>query len=216
MCTIKHVVIAAAGIGSRMGKDIPKCQIEFLGKPLLHHLLSNLKDIEDIRIVIGYKALEVIKLAHQVRKDITFVYNSSYKNTTTLHSYYIGSLYLKSGALYIDADIYFNPNSFSEFLHKASNNLNIPMIGITKAKTEDCVYVELNHKQIVSFSRSVKQPWEWANIAYLPNGFLKNKAQISVYKELEQSLPLQSQIIESYEMDTVKDMEKALTLMNYT
>jgi 2-C-methyl-D-erythritol 4-phosphate cytidylyltransferase/2-C-methyl-D-erythritol 2,4-cyclodiphosphate synthase len=51
-----HIVVVAAGSGSRMGSDIPKQYQMFAGKPLLRHTLDALlrmPDIDSVRVVIG-------------------------------------------------------------------------------------------------------------------------------------------------------------------
>lgn len=56
-------VVMAGGIGSRMNSPKPKVLHEIGGKPMLYHTLSNLVQtgIEDIYVVVGYKAEEVIE-----------------------------------------------------------------------------------------------------------------------------------------------------------
>ena len=221
MSFIKHFVIAAAGMGTRMGGDKPKCLLEFKGKPLIEHLLNLLEDCEDIRIVVGHCADDIISLTKEIRKDITYVINNSYRNTTTLGSYILGARHLKDPVYYVDADIYFNPISFGQFIEESKINPKRPLIGVTSVKTQDCVYAQLNDKkdEVIAFTRNQpdksKRIWEWANISYLPNGFLYHDENQAVYSILEESLPLPAFIIDSYEMDTPQDMANAIKALKY-
>ena len=56
----RTIVIGCAGAGTRLGWGIPKALIEVAGKSLLTRHLENLRDEEDIRIVVGYQAEKVI------------------------------------------------------------------------------------------------------------------------------------------------------------
>lgn len=54
MQTVKNVVIAAAGMGTRLGIGKPKCLLEINDKALLEYQLDLLKDIKNIFIVVGF------------------------------------------------------------------------------------------------------------------------------------------------------------------
>ena len=55
-------LILAGGLGTRMKSDKPKVLHEICGESLLKHVILNVEDagIEDIGIVVGYKA-EMVK-----------------------------------------------------------------------------------------------------------------------------------------------------------
>ena len=62
MSIIKHAVISAAGMGSRLGLNMPKCLLQFSGTTIIQHQLELLKDIEDIRIIVGFmEEAQIIK-----------------------------------------------------------------------------------------------------------------------------------------------------------
>ena len=55
------VVIAAAGIGSRLGMNLPKSLVEINGRTVLERLLTEcLHDVADVRLVVGFRADEVV------------------------------------------------------------------------------------------------------------------------------------------------------------
>jgi choline kinase len=195
-------------MGSRMGMGVPKCLIEVGGRPIIAHLLDRLAGVADVRIVVGHDAANVIRRVKDLRRDVTFVVNPSYRMTTTLHSYMMGGAHIEAPALYMDADILFEPASFAGFLAKAGERPDSPLIAVTEAKTEDCVYAHLDKAgRIVSFSREEKGPFEWANLAWLPPGVLEDKP-CAVYEQLSTHLPLQAEVVVSYEMDTPQDYEQ--------
>jgi len=197
-------------MGSRMGMGMPKCLIEVGGRPIIAHLLDRLAGVEDVRVVVGFDAANVIRRIKDLRRDVTFVVNPSYRMTTTLHSYLMGGAHLKAPALYMDADILFEPGSFASFLEKSAARPEDPLIAVTESKTQDCVYAHLDDRQrITHFSREEAGPFEWANLAWLPPGVLE-EAPCAVYEKLSEHLPLQAEPVISYEMDTPQDLDQLL------
>lgn len=60
----RSALILAAGRGKRMGVDSPKCLVKVFDKTMIEMVIDNIKKagIDDITIVLGYKALEVLKV----------------------------------------------------------------------------------------------------------------------------------------------------------
>ncbi|MCU8014165.1 NTP transferase domain-containing protein [Shewanella sp. SM74] len=57
MQLIENVVIAAAGMGARIGLGIPKCMIDIEGTNLLSRLINLLDGYcKNIVVVVGYRA----------------------------------------------------------------------------------------------------------------------------------------------------------------
>lgn len=56
-----YIIILAAGKGTRMKVDIPKCVYPFRGKPIIKHIYDNLVcyGFNDIYVVVGYKQQHV-------------------------------------------------------------------------------------------------------------------------------------------------------------
>jgi choline kinase len=207
--TVKHAVIAAAGLGSRLGMGKPKCLIEFSGTTILEHQLGLLRNVEDVRVVVGFEEERVTTLVKEIRPDVIIVRNPAYRTTTTLHSYAMGAEYLKENCLFMDGDILFQPSSFTSFLSVCE--VNETLIGITKAKTKDAVYALTNEEsEIESFSRVTSTPYEWANIVWIAPNKFEYPTATSVYERLTAHLPLRTKEIVSYEIDTKEDMDNAI------
>lgn len=208
MPVVEHAVVAAAGMGSRMGLGVPKCLIEVGGRPLIAHLLDRLAGVEDVRVVVGFEAAKVIDRIKALRRDVTFVVNPSHRMTTTLHSYVMGGAHLAAPALYMDADILFAPDSFAGFLARIEAAPDEALIAVTEVKTQDCVYAHLDAAgRVARFTRDDAGPYEWANLAWLPPGYLQNDS-CAVFEKLAPRLPLAAQPIVSYEADTPQDFEQ--------
>lgn len=202
--SINNVVISAAGLGSRLGLDLPKCMLEIKGKPLIYYLLGLVKDIKDIRIVVGFKEQMVIDYVRSIRKDVIFVRNPSYATTTNAYSLHLGSYHMNGSFLSLDGDLLIAPSSFNKF---ASNCKEETLLGIVKSSTEDAVFVVKNSKGEVShFQRNPPTDFEWSGLAYFSNMKIDKNAHF-VFNEVEKKLPIKCMEIECYEIDTPQDLD---------
>lgn len=212
MPAIEHAVIAVAGLGSRLGHGKPKCLVEVAGRCILEWQLELLRNVPDVRLVVGYQEHDVMAAAFALRRDLTLVRNPAYRTTTTQHSYWLGARHLATPCLYLDGDIVFEPASFHAFLARAARQA--PLIGITSAKTEQAVFaavepaVGMDGLQVSGFSRTDRSTWEWANIACLPPGLLEENGR-DVFSRLAQHAPLNAQPIACSEVDTEDDLAQA-------
>lgn len=201
-------MIAAAGMGVRLGRGQPKCLTPLGQRPLIAHLLDRLRDVPDVRVVVGFAEDAVMNEVIKLRRDVTFVRNPAYRTTTTLTSYWLGARHLTSPVLYLDADIWFEPTSFTRFLERCATSDEC-LIGVTRTKTVDAVYAHRDPSGAIShFSRRDVSPFEWANIAQLHSNMLAPEAT-SVYERLSAFLPLSSLEIEAYEIDRPEDLAGA-------
>lgn len=209
MSSVKHAIIAAAGVGSRLGLGKTKCLLEINRRPLIAYLLKLLDDVEDVRIVIGFQEQEVIETVLRYRRDVTFVRNPEYLSTSTLTSYWLGGQGIDENCLFMDADIIFDPDDFKRFKQFCVGSHQDNILGITHAKTHDAVYVSLDDNRVNHFSREEKTSFEWANLCFIHPRLLAPFGD-SVFQQLEQYLPLTAREIISFEIDTKGDMELAM------
>lgn len=216
MQTVRHAVIAAAGVGSRLGIDSPKCLLKVNGFPLIYHQLKLLEEVPDVRIVVGFKEREVIDCVLKIRSDVIFVRNDRYNATSQNYSYWLASKDLSAPYLLMDADLYIEKVSFDAFVKESKQN-GRDVIGYTKAKTKDAVFVEVKNGFINRFTRIDQYPFEWCNIAYISSLNINPEGKF-VFSDFENHLPLLAKEIEVYEIDTHQDyevLEKNLNNLNF-
>lgn len=79
----KSVVISCAGIGSRLGLGLTKALVQINGSSLISWQLKLFKEVEDLRLVIGFQATDVIEEVRKYRDDVIFCYNHRYFETKT-------------------------------------------------------------------------------------------------------------------------------------
>ena len=208
MPIIEHAVISAAGLGSRLQINMPKCLLQIGGRTILDLQLELLQDIPDVRITVGFMEEAVIKAALSLRRDVTFVRNPQYATTSNAYSINLASEGLDKGFLAVDGDLLIDPQSFSEFLDYYEPDSSL--IGIADATTDDAVFVRLDESEqnVISFSRTEKQKFEWAGIAILKDIPVSREGNY-LFEEMMPFLPLRAKRINCFEIDTPNDLERA-------
>ena len=207
---IKHAVICAAGLGSRLGKNMPKTLVNITeDKRIIDHQLELVKDFEIVSLVVGYKCEDVVDYVKDKREDLRIVHNPGFKNNSTAFSIDLATKDFDEPYISIDGDLLINKKEFDNFVNSYDGKT---LLGITPAKTEDGVYVNLNENQeVISFQRQPKTDFEWANIACINKPVIMDKNEDYVYPQFIKHLPLKAFIIEHlYEVDTPGDYEVAL------
>jgi len=200
------VIITAAGFGKRLGYNIPKSLVVINGKTIIERQLEILKNFKDIRIVVGFKASEVINQVKKIRKDILFVVNHNYSTTTPLNSLFLASQFAKKNILYIDGDLLISKKSVKNIVKSKSTTL-----GIIKTYSSEPVCTDIIKKKskyhIIQFTRE-KREFEWSGLMYTKKENIKNLPKF-VYQLFVKNLPLNAIIIDACEIDTKQDLEYA-------
>ena len=200
----KNAIILAAGMGSRLGMDTPKCLVEIHNRKIIDYQLELLKDFNDIRVVIGFKEEEVIDYVSKIRKDVIFVRNSQYNNTSNIFSAALGTQYLNEPFFLLDGDIIINKNNFLDFVIESRKSLE-NIVGVTKSKTEEPVFTTIKDGYINKFSTNCKSTHEWCGLAYFHDLKIENNHHKYIYNLLEENLPIKAYDLEVYEIDTPSD-----------
>ncbi len=211
MQAITSAVIAAAGLGSRLGFGVPKCMIEVGGKTILSRLIETLQNhVSVIHVVVGYREEMVVEHCARYHREVVLVRNPDYRRTNTAHSLAIGARYLDGQVIYLDGDLVISPVSLAGFLCQAKQ---LPiLVGLTDAKSDNPVYVHGAERMglihLDRFSRAEQSRFEWANVVVGPADLLEG-ASAYVYQRLEEHMPLAAAMLELAEVDTVADLELA-------
>lgn len=210
---IQHAVIAAAGMGTRLHRNMPKVLAEINGRRIVSYQMELLKEIPNVRIVVGYQADEVIQIVKEIRSDVEFVRNENYASTNTLQSYYLGCKDLQEPFLLMDGDVIPQKDSLEAFLREANGG---NLIGISEVNTEDAVFVHLDQNHCIRcFSREEKSLYEWSNIAVVHPKLLAYE-NTYVYEQLEKFLPLPAKCVVRLEVDTPSDIQYAESILANT
>ena len=199
MSATKSVIISCAGIGSRLGLGQTKALININDKSLIAWQLEAFKDVEDLRIVIGYQANDVIEEVLRYRKDVIFVFNHRYFETKTGTSLYLGAQHANDLIIAWDGDLLVHPDDIKTIL-----DADYEFIGCADKASEEAVYVNTNENgEVISFSRE-NGDYEWTGPACIKRDKLKYISG-NVFNQLEPYLPMKGLKVRAYDIDTYQD-----------
>ncbi len=209
MFIVKDVVISAAGVGSRLGFDIPKCLVDIHGTSIIAHQLKALENIETIRVVVGFKEEDVIQEVIRYRKDAIFVRNPNFATTSNSYSLLLGSIGISNKFLSIDGDLLFTKTDLEVFLTSLKDRETVV---VSKSSSEEAIYAHVDKvkRKIEAFSTKQQSDLEWAGIAYISRENLELHQSGFIYKFLESKLPLDYFEMDVHEIDTYQDYLRAL------
>lgn len=194
------VIICCAGAGSRLGIPTAKSLIDIKGQPLIIRLLEQLEEFDDIRVVVGYRAEEVINVVSNHRKDIMFVFNYDYKSNGPAASVSKAMNYSKENLLIIDGDIVLKDN-LNKLLECEEN-----CVAYSDTVISEPVYVDVNESEMITRFTGDKTRYEWTGIAKIKRKDLEKREDF-VYKMINPLLPLKGIKIEYRGIDTQDDYE---------
>jgi choline kinase len=205
-------IISAAGLGSRLGMDMPKCLLPIGEGCLIDYQLAVLPPGSDVRIVVGFRELEVMSHVARRWQDVTFVRNSAYASTSNTHSLYLAAQHITGPYVTIDGDLIIGKPGFDRFLQECATSPR-GIIGVVPRGTEEAVGARIENGDVVGFARpgtpeQKECPDEWCGIAYV-NGFALTSNRRFVFEELTRHLPLPAFEIPCLEIDTPLDLERA-------
>ncbi|WP_267241141.1 DUF6564 domain-containing protein [Pseudomonas sp. UFMG81] len=185
--------------------------IEIDGKTILTRLIEQLRPQVDImKVVVGYREDMVIEYCAQHHRDVILVRNKEYRTTNTAFSFDKGAKHTNGKIIYIDGDLIISPTSLSQFI--AASHKHEILVGLTDSKSENAVFADCQQTSdgtiVEAFTRTVKGPFEWANVVSGPSDLLTD-ANGYVYERLEEHLPLPSMHLDLAEVDTANDLIEA-------
>ena len=203
MPSIKSVVISCAGIGSRLGLATTKALIDVGGMSLIARQLESLQGVEDIRVVIGYQAGDVINEVRKYRPDAIFCYNHDYFNTKTGASFYLGARHGNEYAIEVDGDLLVHPDDMRKLLEAEGE-----WIAYADISSDDAVFVKVDTEgNVLSFSQE-NGDYEWTGPACIRREKLRYSSG-HVFNQLEPSLPMRGIKIRACDIDTYDDYIRA-------
>ena len=206
----KTVIIAAAGMGNRLGAGKPKCLVQVNGHAIFEYLLKAFEWADEIRMVVGYNAEEVTSAVSSVNHNIKFIFNENYANTTTLQSNYLGCSMTDEKVLFIDGDMIISHQGAKKLLQQYE--MGDEFAGVTSDISEDPVYAGVKKNQIEWFDYDRISDYEWANIALLNANKLEYEPT-HFFVQIEKYLPIKACEIERLEIDTPFDLRHAESMI---
>ena len=214
------IIIAAAGIGSRLGQGRPKALLNIGGRTVIERLLTGcLKDEKDIRIVVGFQEQDLIEHVKEIRRDVIYVRNPDYRDGSTRRSFALAAQAVKQPLIMMDGDLLVAADSWRAFAERAAkisaqgaSSAERSLIGVTPVNSTDAVFVRTSGEgaemKVEGFTRKEPQKYEWASIACLDSSAFTANTNY-VFECLEPYLPLPAFSLNIAEIDTPTDLAAA-------
>lgn len=197
------IVICCAGMGTRLGIGTTKALLKIDGESIIIKLLKLLDDYDDVRVVVGYQAQQVIDEIISYRKDIMFVFNHEYNSTGIGYSFFKAASWAREYIVEIDGDLLIEPTAFREFM-----KFDGECLAINKINSAIPIYVNIEEDKVTSFSREVGD-YEWTGLFKIKANKVKKEREF-IFEMIKPSLPIPYMFVESRDIDTQDDYDKAL------
>lgn len=196
------IVICCAGMGTRLGIGVTKALVNVCDKTIIVRLLEMLDDYDDIRVVVGYQAEQVIREVNKYRKDVMFAFNYNYENTGVAASLCKGMRGARKYTVCVDGDILINKKDFDRFMKSEEECL-----AISDVSSDEPVYVDMKNDMAIAFN--VNGQYNWTGLAKIQSVRVK-QLDTHVYDMLTPLLPLKTIQVRARLIDTQEDYERAV------
>lgn len=159
-----QAIILAAGNGKRLRPltdIIPKVMVEICGETIIKRALNHLaelKEIDEVIIVIGYKSEKIKEHIGEFYKGmkITYILNKDYNSTNNIYSLWLAKDYVKSDVILLEGDILFEKEMLTPLLD--SNHPNLVLVAkYNEAIRGTVITMDEKTNQIKSFIGSKNQ-----------------------------------------------------------
>ncbi|MEM2963602.1 MAG: sugar phosphate nucleotidyltransferase [Candidatus Anstonellales archaeon] len=161
--TISEAVVLAAGEGKRLRPltyTRPKCMINLAGKPILRHVIENLKEVgvKRVVIVIGYKKERILEYFEKINLGIKIEFVVQKKRYGTAAAF-LEARELVNGTFFgVAGDIITEANVFRKLANAHCGEITAALKRIENP--EDYGIANLENGRIVSFEEKPKKPKE--------------------------------------------------------
>jgi len=153
-----QIVILAAGMGSRLGRSLPKPLTELSdGRTIMGQQFDNIHHTfgrnADVTIVVGYKLEHII----EAFPEATFVYNEQYDQTNTSKSL-LRALQASGngGVLWMNGDVVFDQQVLDRCLPLVAREQSFVTVNTSSVSDEEVKYTTSAEGYIKELSKTVR------------------------------------------------------------
>jgi choline kinase len=153
-----QIVILAAGMGSRLGRSLPKPLTQLSdGRSIMQQQFDNIHQAfgRDVTVttVVGYKLEHIIDAFPQAN----YVYNERYDQTNTSKSLLRALQATKDGGvLWMNGDVVFDPEALVRAGDLVARDQSFVTVNTAKVSDEEVKYTTDEHGHIKELSKTVK------------------------------------------------------------
>jgi len=153
----QQVVILAAGLGSRLGRSLPKALTELNdGRTIMRQQFDNIHEAfgpeARITVVVGYKFEHIV----EAFPSAAFVYNEQYDQTNTSKSLLRALRASASGGvLWMNGDVVFDPEALRRAARQVRADQSFVTVNTSKVSDEEVKYTTDAEGFIAQLSKQV-------------------------------------------------------------
>jgi choline kinase len=223
-----QIVILAAGMGSRLGRSLPKPLTELSdGRTIMQQQFDNIRaafgDDAKVTIVVGYKLEHIVERFPQA----SFVYNEQYDQTNTSKSL-MRALKASSngGVLWMNGDVVFDPEALVRAKELVDADRSFVCVNTSKVSDEEVKYTVDAEGFIDELSKTVKRGLgEAVGINYVARGdkatlvrhltrvgdqdYFERGLELAIEQDKLRIEPIDISDLYAVEIDFAEDLERA-------
>jgi choline kinase len=223
-----QTVILAAGMGSRLGRSLPKPLTELSdGRSIMQQQHDNIRAAfgSDAKIttVVGYRAETIV----EAFPNVDYVYNDRYDQTNTSKSLLRALAKTgKGGVLWMNGDVVFDPRVLGRAIELIERDQSFVTVNTSKVSDEEVKYTVTSEGFIKELSKTVKGGiGEAVGINYISSrdkkAFMRQLTRVDDQDYFERGLelaiaedglllePLDISDLYAVEVDFAEDLERA-------
>ena len=223
-----QTVILAAGMGSRLGRSLPKPLTELSdGRSIMRQQHDNIRaafgDQVKITTVVGYRAETIVESF----PDVDYVYNDRYDQTNTSKSLLRALTTTgRNGVLWMNGDVVFDPMILGRAIALIERDQSFVTVNTSKVSDEEVKYTVTADGFIHELSKTVKDGiGEAVGINYISSrdkkAFIRQLTRVDDQDYFERGLelaiaedgmliaPLDISDLYAVEVDFAEDLERA-------
>jgi choline kinase len=223
-----QIVILAAGMGSRLGRSLPKPLTELSdGRTIMQQQFDNIRhafgDNAKVTIVVGYKLEHII----EAFPSASFVYNEQYDQTNTSKSL-MRALRAsgQGGVLWMNGDVVFDPEALVRAAKMVKRDQSFVSVNTAKVSDEEVKYTVDAEGYINKLSKTVKDGLgEAVGINYVARGdkaalirqlsrvgdqdYFERGIELGIEQDKLRFEPVDISDLYAVEIDFAEDLERA-------
>jgi len=185
---------------------MPRCLAPVEGRTLIQWQLEHLQDFEDLIVVVGCQAPDIMRTVLEKLPDAVFAVNHDSQNAGLLQSMAMGVNFLREPFIYLDGNSLVSLTAI-----QAMQEARCPSIAIRRTYSESPVGVRMgtgDHAgEVIGFTLE-PQEYEWIGLAKLDPQHIKGASEADcVYKALERFLPIAAVEVDAAEVQPIPEAE---------